>query len=58
MEKILLSALLLAIYFFVSGEIKIFAQETRGSIYGTVTDQNVAAIQSAIVTVVQKSTNL
>jgi hypothetical protein len=58
MKRILLSALLLAVCFFVSGEIKISAQETRGSIYGTVTDQNAAVIQGAIVTVVQKTTNL
>lgn len=58
MKKILLPALFFAIYFCISGEIKIFAQETRGSIYGTITDQNTAVIQGAIITVVQKSTNL
>lgn len=50
--------MLLAICFSVSSETEISAQETRGSVYGTVSDQNAAAIQGATVTVTQKSTNL
>lgn len=43
---------------FLAGITEISAQETRGAIYGTVTDPNGAVIQGATVTATQQGTNL
>ena len=43
---------------FFAGNTEVFAQETRGAIYGTVTDPNGAVIQGATVTATQQGTNL
>ena len=43
---------------FLAGNIKVSGQETRGAIYGAVTDENGAVIQGATVTATQQGTNL
>ena len=43
---------------FLVGGLQISAQETRASLYGTVTDPNGAVIQNAAVTATQQNTNL
>ena len=47
-----------AIIFLFTATISVFPQETRGAIYGTITDPNGAAIQGATVTATQQATNL
>ncbi|MDQ2746124.1 MAG: carboxypeptidase regulatory-like domain-containing protein, partial [Acidobacteriota bacterium] len=55
MKRILIKAIL---FWVTIGAAQTFAQETRGAIYGTVTDPYSAVVPNAIVTATQQNTNL